>query len=203
MNEPHAADTDPAPDPEEAAPGWRWALVWLERLVTAGLLVFVAIRLGPQLGALTGIGPSLGNAPAYTLVTLDGDTIRSADLSGKVVVVNFWATWCAPCRLEMPSLQALHERTDSSEVVVLGLSTDVGGGSSIRDFLTERDITYPVGRATPEHRRAFGGIGGIPTTFVIDPEGVIRHKVVGYFAPPAMRLAVSRLLPEAEAPGEP
>ncbi len=174
---------------------WQHTLVWLERVVTVGLLIFVAIRLGPQLGALTGIGPSLGSAPEYTFVTLDGDTVRSTDLAGKVVVLNFWATWCGPCRLEMPTLQSLHERSDTAEVVVLGLSTDVGGADPIRAFLEERDITYAVGRATQAHRQAFGGIRGIPTTFIIDGDGVIQHRVVGYFAPPALSMAVSRLIP--------
>ena len=165
--------------------------MWGERVVTAGLLVFVAIRLGPQLGALTGVGPSLGSSPDYSFVTLSGDTVRSSDLSGKVVVLNFWATWCGPCKLEMPALQALHERSDTSRVAVIGLSTDVGGAAGIRDFLAERAISYPVGRASNAHRQAFGGIG---------PDGTIEHRVVGYFAPPAMRLAVSRLLPPESTP---
>lgn len=199
----HTPDPGPetdAEDQETPPPRWKRALVWGERVVTAGLLVFVAIRLGPQLGALTGVGPSLGSSPDYSFVTLSGDTVRSSDLSGKVVVLNFWATWCGPCKLEMPALQALHERSDTSRVAVIGLSTDVGGAAGIREFLAERAISYPVGRASNTHRQAFGGIKGIPTTFVIGPDGTIEHRVVGYFAPPAMRLAVSRLLPPESAP---
>ena len=109
-------------------------------------------------------------------------------------MLNFWATWCGPCRLEMPSLQSLHEDRAIDGVRVLGLATDVGSERPIREFLGEREISYAVGRATSAHRRAFGGIPGIPTTFIIDREGVIQHKVVGYFTPPALRLAVRRLL---------
>ncbi|MCG6956492.1 MAG: TlpA family protein disulfide reductase [Gemmatimonadetes bacterium] len=178
---------------------WKRAFVWAERLVTAGLLVFVAVRLGPQLGALTGLAPEGPRAPSYALVTLDGDTIHSADLSGKVVVVNFWATWCIPCRLEMPSLEKLHERHHGEDLVVLGFDTDVGNESGVRRFLAERGVTYPVGRATARQRAAFGGIPGIPTTFIVDRSGVIRHKVVGYFAPPALEAAVSRLLDDPAA----
>ncbi|MEJ2204706.1 MAG: TlpA disulfide reductase family protein [Gemmatimonadota bacterium] len=188
-------------DPDEAevqgpVPLWRRALKVVEWAVTAALLVFVAIRLGPQLGALTGISFAPEPAPAYAFVSLGGDTIRSGDLAGQVVVLNFWATWCGPCKLEMPSLQKLHERRAGDGVVVLGLSTDAGREAGIRAFLEERQITYPVGRANQAHRRAFGGIPGIPTTFIIDRSGTVRHRVVGYFAPPAMNAAVSRLLDE-------
>jgi thiol-disulfide isomerase/thioredoxin len=178
------------------APPRRPLFIWLERLFTVAVLAFALYRLGPQMAALTGVGPDLGRTPAFAFTALDGTEVRSEELAGKVVVLNFWATWCGPCKLEMPSLQSLHEDRAADGVVVLGLATDVGGGSAVEDFLAERDITYPVGRATNEHRRAFGGIRGIPTTFVIDREGVVRHRVVGYFAPPAMRAAVGRLVEE-------
>lgn len=187
----------PEPASEEApTPWWRTALVWLERAAWVGLALFALNRLGPQLGALTGVGPDLGRAPELTVATLDGDTLTSADLRGKVVVVNFWATWCMPCRLEMPALQKLHETYAADDVVVVGLSTDVGSADPVHAFLDERGITYPVGRATPGQRQAFGGIRGIPTTFIIDRKGVVRHRVVGYFAPPAMGAAVTRFLEE-------
>ncbi len=182
------------PEHPPAVPRWKTLAVWAERLVLAGLLVFAAYRFGPQLGALTGVGPTLGQAPDLAFVSLDGDTVRSLDLRGEVVVLNFWATWCLPCRLEMPSLQSLHEDLGPDGVRVVGLATDVGGEKPIRDFLNEREIDYLVGRATAAQRRAFGGISGIPTTFVIDRNGVVQHRIVGYFAPPAMRAAVRRLL---------
>lgn len=172
--------------------------MWGERILTAAVLVFVAYRLGPQLGALTGVGPDHGRTPAFAFTAFDGTEVRSDALRGQVVVLNFWATWCGPCKLEMPSLQSLHEDRADAGVVVLGLATDVGADDPIRAFLDERAITYPVGRATNEHRRAFGGIRGIPTTFIIDRDGVVRHRVVGYFAPPAMRAAVNRLLDDGD-----
>jgi len=108
--------------------------------------------------------------------------------------VNFWATWCAPCRLEMPALQELHQRRGPEGVVVLGLSTDVGSEAPIRTFLDQERITYPVGRASQAHRTAFLGIAGIPVTFILDRDGVVRERVVGYFEGAAMNAAVDRVL---------
>jgi thiol-disulfide isomerase/thioredoxin len=190
---------DSTSDPK-APRGSKRMLSWVERAVVAGVLVFAAIRLGPQVGALLGVSFDPEPAPQYGFVSLTGDTIRSTDLAGRVVVLNFWATWCGPCKLEMPSLQKLHERRADDGVVVLGLATDVGPQSTVRGFLEDRGITYPVGRASRAHRTAFGGIPGIPTTFLIDRNGRVRHKVVGYFAPPALNAAVARLADEVATP---
>lgn len=168
-----------------------------------GLLAFVAVRLGPQLSAWTGIGPVEGSHPTYAFTALDGSEIDSGALEGRVVVVNLWATWCPPCRIEIPALQRLHEEyAGDDDVVVLGLAGDVEGARIVRPFLEERGVTYPVGLLTNELRRAFGGVQGFPTTLVIGPDGVVRHKVVGFFAPPAMRAAVERAREPAAASGD-
>ena len=179
---------------------WKRALAWAERIATVALLLFVGVRLGPQIGAWVGFSPGAEAEPSWSLVTLDGDTIRSDDLRGSVVVVNFWATWCVPCRAEMPSLERLHERHADEDLRVVGLSVDVGGNAHLRAFLEERGITYAVGRASGAARSAFGGVAGIPTTYVIDRAGIVRHRVVGYFAPPAIEAAVARLLAEDPPP---
>ncbi len=186
----------PEPDSPTPTPTWKRIAIWAERIFTVGVLVFVAVRLGPQLGAWTGVAPTLGSAPELVVPTLDGTTLTSADLQGRVVVVNFWATWCGPCRLEMPSLQALSQRHGPEDLVVLGLSVDAGP-RPVQAFLEERGITYPVGMATQQHRLAFGGLPGTPMTFLIDRQGVVRHRVIGYFAPPAMKAAVDRLVAES------
>lgn len=171
----------------------RALLTWAERGVFVVLLLFVAHRLGPQLSALTGLGPIEGSTPDYSVELLDGTRLTSNDLLGKVVVLNVWATWCAPCRVEIPALQRLHEDDAAGEeVVVLGLATDVQGASIVEPFLAERGVDYPNGLLDRDTRRALGGISHTPTTFVIGPDGVVRHRVLGFFAPPAMRAAVNR-----------
>jgi len=174
-------------------PSRRW-LRWAERVVILALLLFVASRLWPQLSAWTGIGPRLGPAPEIRVTTLDGRSFGPEELRGRVVLVNFWATWCIPCRVEMPALQRLHERYAAEGLVVLGLSTDSEGRALVERYLEENGFTFPVAMADPETRRAFGEFRAIPTTFLIDRDGTIRHRVTGIFAPPALRSAVERLL---------
>ncbi|MEJ2538997.1 MAG: TlpA disulfide reductase family protein [Gemmatimonadota bacterium] len=186
--------------PGTPANGWKRALRWAERVVWVGVLIFIAVRLGPQLGALLGVGPTLGSVPEFQVETLDGGSLGLADLEGRVAVVNFWATWCPPCRVEIPALQSLHEDLAGEGVLVLGLSTDAGGIAGVREFLEERGVTYPVAMANADSRRAFGGVTALPTTFILDRDGVVRHRVFGFFAPPAMRAAVRRLLDEDPAP---
>lgn len=182
-----------------ATPGGRPApLGKLGRLGALAVAAFILSRSGPDMGATLGVAPTEGWAPAYFLVTLDGDTVRSSELRGSVVVVNFWATWCAPCRLEMPALEELHQELGDSGLVVLGLSSDVGGEGPIRAFLAEEGITYSVGRATRSHRTAFLGIAGIPVTFVIGRNGIVQDRVVGYFEPERMRAAVDKALATSE-----
>lgn len=171
-------------------------VVWGERLLFAAVLLWIVHRLAPQLSALTGIGPSEGSVPEFAVTDLDGGRWSSENLRGQVMVVNFWATWCAPCRIEVPSLQALHEDYADRGVVVLGLSADVTGEDAVRRYLEERGVTYPVAMADGAVRRAFGGVNALPTTFVIDRRGVVRHRVVGLFASPALRAAVGRLAAE-------
>ncbi len=177
---------------------WRHPVVrWAERLFWVAIAIFAVIRLGPQLSAWTGIGPALGTLPEYSITTLDGEVISSANLKGRTVVLNFWATWCGPCRLEMPALQNIHEGMDPAEVAVIGLSVDVTE-RSVRGYLEEHGYSYPIAMASSEIRRAVGGITAVPTTFIIGPDGVVQHRVLGYFAPPAMRAAVRRMVGRGE-----
>ena len=177
----------------------RW-FRWGERVVTAALLVFVAWRLWPQLSAWTGVAELEGTAPRFEVATLAGDTVASDALRGRVVLVNFWATWCGPCRLEMPALQRLHEAHADEGLVVLGLSIDADP-RAVPPFLEARGITYPIAMAGDEERRAFGGLPGVPTTFILDRNATVRPRVFGYFAPPAMAAAVRRLLENGDSAG--
>jgi len=182
-------------EPKRRRPAWRRAIDIGRWVLVLGLLAY---RVGPQLGAALGVGGEGSMAPQFELQTLDGDTVSLAELRGKVVLVNFWATWCPPCRVEMPWFEELHRDRAADGLVIVGASTDVGTPDVVRRFLAERAITYPIGQASPSLQRAFGGVRGLPTSFLIDRSGRIRHTVTGIFAEPTLRAAVDRLLAEGQ-----
>ncbi len=160
----------------------------------AALLGVLAWRFGPQLLAASGTFAEDTPAPPFVIETLDGGRLASDDLRGRVLVVNFWATWCGPCRLEMPGFERVHRDRSDDGVFILGLSTDVTGRDGVRAFVRERGVTYPIAMATPQLRAAFGGFRGIPTTILIDRQGVIRHRITGFMVEPVLRAAIARLL---------
>jgi thiol-disulfide isomerase/thioredoxin len=116
--------------------------------------------------------------PAFSLVDLDGRTHQSADWRGKVVVLNFWATWCAPCRAEIPDLAALQDKY-RDQVLVIGVSEDEGPADIVRQFASQYHVNYPIVMKTPELDTLFPGIVALPTTFVLDTEGAVVQKHVG------------------------
>ncbi len=185
------------PSPTPSAPTRRGLrLLWSVAL--AAFWVFILFRLAPHLGAVFGIESGDRVAPSYDYSTLDGGTVSSASLRGKVVLVNFWATWCTPCRVEMPLLQRMAERHGEAGLVVVGLSRDVRPPAEVRRFLEERGIHYPVAIVGRKAEMAFGGIRGYPTSFLIDRSGRVRHKALGPLAMVSFEPAVRRLLAAPE-----
>jgi cytochrome c biogenesis protein CcmG/thiol:disulfide interchange protein DsbE len=132
--------------------------------------------------------------PRYALTALDGTPLSPDALRGKVVLINFWATWCLPCRVEMPLLQRMAERHREAGLIVVGLSVDRGAEESVRTFLRERGVTYPVAVVGSDVERAFGGVRGYPTSILVDRDGVVRHVVIGPLAAASFEPAVRRLL---------
>jgi len=124
----------------------------------------------------------------FTVTDLDGKTISFADLKGKVVLVNFWATWCPPCRAEIPDLVKLQEKY-RDKLVILGVSEDEDASpQEVKAFGAEQKMNYPIVMLTPELSKIFKGVAALPTTFVIDPEGRIRQRHVGMLRPETTEL---------------
>ena len=118
-------------------------------------------------------------APSWQLKDVNDKTIRSADFKGKVVILVFWATWCVPCRMEIPGFIALQKKYAQQGLVVVGASVDEGGASMVKQFMEKLGMNYPVVLADEKMQDQFGGIEVVPTTFVIDREGHIVKKYFG------------------------
>ena len=129
-------------------------------------------------------------APEFTLRTVQGDLFQLSDFRGKVVLLNFWGTWCGPCRREIPDFNKLHKKYQKNGLEIVGLTISSGSPKNIMDFMDEWDMKYTVltdvnnyetQTVTADFGRAIGQpITGLPTTLIIDPEGYI---VKGYIGP--------------------
>jgi len=119
-------------------------------------------------------------APEWALYDLDGNVVRSSDLEGKVVLVDFWATWCGPCKRSIPHLIKLHEEYGKQGVVVLGVSLDRADPQRVvRPFVAQNRINYQILMGNMKIQQDFGGVRGIPTAFIISQDGKIYRKLVG------------------------
>ncbi|MBN2207978.1 MAG: TlpA family protein disulfide reductase, partial [Candidatus Coatesbacteria bacterium] len=122
---------------------------------------------------------SAGDAPDFTLRTLDGDTVRLSSLKGKVVILDFWATWCPPCRVTLPLMNKVYEKTRGKDVEVFGVSTDRGPSSKVRSFVESNNISMPILLDSESEASSAYGIRAIPTMFIIDQKGNIHEKHIG------------------------
>lgn len=137
------------------------------------LVAFVATLAGPAVAGDR-------TAPAFSVKGVDGRAVRSSDYRNRPVIVDFWATWCAPCRASMPHLSGLQERYAKSGLAVIGLSVDETGPAPVRRFANGLGIKFTIAMANDEVLDAYGPIRSIPTTFFINRKGEIVRRVVGY-----------------------
>ncbi len=120
--------------------------------------------------------------PAVHLTDLDGQPISSADWRGKVTLVNFWATWCPPCRAEIPELIKLQEKY-RDQLQIVGISEDDAPADVVKAFVTANKMNYRVAMTTPEVEKAFPGVAALPTTYVVDKHGNVVQRHVGMLPP--------------------
>jgi thiol-disulfide isomerase/thioredoxin len=156
----------------------------------AGLLFTSCKRSQPEPAPLATIKP----APTWKLQTIDGRAVGSAELSGKVQMINFWATWCPPCAAEIPGLIQLQSKFEKDGLVIVGVSVDEGGVDLVKQFVADKKINYPVALVQPGLAEGFGNFEGIPTTFVVDRKGMIRLMHQGYVDPEEFEKLLKPLL---------
>lgn len=166
-------------------------------------LLLVAILAGAALG-LTGpphsrkeISPGeIGSRfPTFETKDLRGRQISSGQFRGKVVLVDFWATWCGPCKKEMPGYQKLLDKYGASGLAVLGLKFDtMADTEDPLLFAKQIGVRYPLAVATDDLKKKFGGIMGLPTTMLYDRSGVLRKKVIGFEYTSVFEAAIERAL---------
>lgn len=132
-------------------------------------------------------------APGFSLAGLDGQPLALEALRGKVVLLNFWATWCKPCRAEISDLIAL-QKAYAGKLQIVALSVDEESPDSVREFVRQSGINYPVAMATAEIRALYGGVPALPTSFLVDTQGRVVQKHVGLRDPALYETEIRALL---------
>src|SRR5215475_3911815 len=171
----------PVSVPPPAPPKGRnpMALVFVA-LVAAGMLYFgfhMARRSGvDHAPSFLGYGTP---APNFTLQTLDGKNLSLSDLRGKAVLVNFWATWCGPCKIETPWLVEMQKQYGSQGLQVVGVAMDDSGKDEISNFAKEMGMNYPVLLGKEAVGDAYGGVPALPESFFVGRDGKIVDRIIG------------------------
>ncbi len=147
--------------------------------------LFIALAVATGLAGCVSSSSSTKSqaAPEFSFSSLEGKTVAMKDLANKVVIVDFWATWCGPCREEIPHLNKLYAELKGKGLEIVGISMDVDGTDAVKDFAREFRIQYPIVLGDEKIAEEFGGIIGLPTTFIIDRQGNVAKKYIGL--PPA------------------
>jgi thiol-disulfide isomerase/thioredoxin len=133
-------------------------------------------------------------APNFALKSYDGKIIELAKLKGKVVIVNFWATWCPPCRAEIPDFIKVYDTYKSKGLEIVGIALDEDGWVKVKPFVENNKINYPIVLGTMGVVQQYGGIEGIPTTFFVDKKGNIVDSQVGMLRKAVLEQKIKTLL---------
>ncbi len=131
--------------------------------------------------AASGADPAIGSvAPEFSLKSVpDGKTVTLSSLRGKAVVVNFWATWCGPCKIEMPWLVDLQKKYGDQGLQIVGITKDDSNEATIAKFTKKMGVNYTILVGNQEVQDSYGGVGGLPTSFFVNRSGKVVHEIIG------------------------
>jgi thiol-disulfide isomerase/thioredoxin len=134
------------------------------------------------LGMVSGFAQDVARTPApeWQLNGLNGKTVKFSDFRGNVVILDFWATWCAPCRVEIPHFVELQKQYGAKGLTIIGVSLDEQGPEVVKKFVKQFGVNYPIVMGNRKVVEDYGGVVAVPTTFVIDREGRIVSRHMGY-----------------------
>jgi cytochrome c biogenesis protein CcmG/thiol:disulfide interchange protein DsbE len=158
------------------------------------MLVSVVVLLMVLLAVPTCSEGRQDKAPNFILKTRDGKSIDLSKLKGKVVILNFWATWCGPCRQEIPGFIETYKSLHGKGVEIIGISLDEGGWDVVQPYVTKSNIPYPIVIGDQALTEAYGEINAIPTTFIINKEGKIATKHVGFLSKDQLEQQIKAVL---------
>lgn len=146
------------------------------------LLSFVLLVLIAGCGGPAKKADQMINQPAkdFSLSDLENNQVSLANFKDKIVVLNFWATWCSPCKKEIPDFVDLHKKYREKGVVVVGIALDEEGLTVVKPFIQEYKVNYPILLGNEQIAKDYGGIIGVPTSFILDGKGNVYKKYVGY-----------------------
>jgi len=174
-----------------------WQAIMALTLVLGGVWIW-AFRVPDSSAGDHSVAPQKGFlAPDFVLSTLDGGRMRLSDLRGRPVLVNFWASWCGPCRAEMPHIQAAHEAHTGEGLIVVGVN-QMESQATVAQFVNEFGLTFPVpldrdGDVSDDYRAR-----ALPTSFFVDADGVIRDVVIGPMTSGLIESKLEAILPGGE-----
>jgi len=143
---------------------------------------------------ISGQSCSQSKAPEFNLRSADNQPVTMSKLAGKLVVVNFWATWCRPCVVEMPGFSEIYEKYKGKGLEIVGVSLDNDGWGKVRPFLAKNKVAYPIVIGDQDLYLAFGGRNAIPTTVFVDKKGNIIETVVGMMQKDDFEKKIKKLL---------
>jgi thiol-disulfide isomerase/thioredoxin len=141
-------------------------------------------------------------APDFTLATLDGKKVSLSDFKGRPVLVNFWATWCAPCKVEMPWFEEFQKQYSAQGFEILGLTDDADAGNeAIAKVVKKSGVTYPILLTDGKVQKAYGGLDYLPVSFYVDRNGVVVEETAGLGSKDEIEAHIKKAIASGATPG--